>query len=562
MSRIFKTKHFSHACLVLLALQNTYAQTTPSAADVLRSIEQYRPEQNKSPTKASATKMLATKEKSQGVDKLRSVIVRSPLYAEKLSEFWRDEIGNSISSEKQNEFNAFAWELFQRKGYLPYITSKIDSSPTGSTLNIYVNFPRIREISITTTDDNNDSEFINEVMHRFTAAYKSGMPVDVQGFENQLSAAMYDLPVDLDVSLRQVNESELDVIIYLRSAEHIPGKILGGFLQSNNYGLSQFGPNQVLGNVRLAGFTPLSELTLTTQLSHGISYVRTDYELPIEGTNSRLRMYGSQMHSHANDSIGRSQEMGAAVTKLLSTDRSGKWFGSAELSNRTNQNWAADVMHSDRVDNQLRFKIRLESSNNWVDNFSNEVVLAVGEMDLGRLLSDKEADASTSGLNVAGIYKKIEMTGSLSQSLDAKHIYTGYIRWRAQAASNNLDGYNRISLGGINGIRAFSPLEGVGDQGAQMSFDIIHQVVPDVFGGLFYDVGVVKNNHHPLANGTDTNAYLLQGIGWQVGGKVNAFNWTLSVAHAFGKTPGLGVWTAANTQIGDFRADIAVTRPF
>lgn len=154
------------------------------------------------------------------------------------------------------------------------------------------------------------------------------------------------------------------------------------------------------------------------------------------------------------------------------------------------------------------------------------------------------------------------MNGGLSHVLDRDGIYTGSIRWRAQAASKNLDTYNQIALGGVNGIRAYTSIDGVGDQGAQMSFDIIHQVVPDVYGGLFYDVGVVKKSHMPLASATDTGAYFLRGIGWQIGGKINDVNWSLSVAHAVGSTPGPGVWTSNNTQPGDIRANFAVTKPF
>jgi hypothetical protein len=95
-----------------------------------------------------------------------------------------------------------------------------------------------------------------------------------------------------------------------------------------------------------------------------------------------------------------------------------------------------------------------------------------------------------------------------------------------------------------------------------MSFDIIHQVVPDVYGGLFYDIGVVRNNRNPLPGATDTGFYTLQGIGWQVGGKITDVSWSLSTAHAVGKTPGPGVWTAANTQVGDWRVNMAITKPF
>jgi hemolysin activation/secretion protein len=324
--------------------------------------------------------------------------------------------------------------------------------------------------------------------------------------------------------------------------------------------LNQFGQTQILGNVRVAGFTPSSELTLTTQQSNGVAYYRADYELPLVGTHSRLRVFSSRVKSATTNSGGLSYEAGVGTTSLIQADRHGRWLASTELTRRETKSEGAAVITSDRVDQQIRFKLRAESANKWVNNFNNEFQLVIGHMNLDRVNSDKLDDAS--GLKVAGTYQKIEMAGALSQALDRERIYTGSIRWKAQIAAKNLDGYNRISLGGINGIRAYTSIDGVGDQGANMSFDIIHQIVSDVYGGLFYDIGVVKNSRTPLSNATDTGAYVLQGAGWQVGGRINQYNWTLSTAYAVGRTPGPGVWTSVNTQQGDVRVNFAVTRPF
>jgi len=559
---MFKISLVGSACLCLFAWQPVQAQTTPSAADLLRNIEQLRTAPSSLIPKPTHVQTPEQNNATKGIENLVDVIVISPLFDDALHAFWATEINRSVSADKMTEFNAYAWNLFQRKGYLPYISTQTKTSDQGSTLVVHVSLPKLGSVTATTPENARAHELAQEVLRRFTDVYKRGMPIDIQGFESQLTAISYDLPVEVEVSLRQTNATEVDVSIQVSPLQAKLGSFLGGTLQGNNYGLTQFGRSQLLGAFRFAGFTPSSELTLTTQQSHGISYLRADYELPIEGSRSRVRVYSSLVHSRANDSRGTSHEMGAAVTKLLHSNRSDKWLGSAELLSRTNQNWALDVLHSDRIDNQLRFKIRTESSNAWVDNFTNEVVLSIGEMDLGRLPSDKEADASSTGLNVAGTYKKIEMMGALSQSLDTKHIYTGHIRWKAQAASKNLDGYNRIALGGINGIRAFSPLEGVGDQGAHVSFDITHQIVPDVWGGLFYDIGIVKNNHTALINATDTGYYTLQGAGWQIGGKIEQINWNLSTAHATSKTPGPGVWSSTNTQVGDMRVNFSLTYAF
>lgn len=558
---MFKVRQITSACIYIAAVHCAYAQTSPSAADALKNIDQNRQELKRNNTKSATTKSQAPASVSHDIARLHEIRVQSPLLQQELMSYWLNELNKPVSARKINDFKSYAWDLFQNKGYLAYITTNTKNTQEGTVLSVNIMLPKIAKVSVVSTDEGHGKSFTDEVMRRFSNIYTPGMPVDIQGFENQLQAATYDLPVELEISMRQVNETDVNLVIHLKSIRTQPGEFLGGVIQANNYGLNQFGRNQVLGNVRVSGFTPSSELTLTTQQSEGVSYYRADYEAPIVGTRSRMRIFTSQVRSVATNSKGLSNESGIGSTSLLHTDRQGRWLAGTELSRRETKNWGSGIITSDRVDQQIRLKLRAESTNGWVDNFNNEFLLTIGRVNLDRLDADKSED-SASGLNVAGIYRKVEMTGMLSKTLDRERIYTGSIRWKAQAAAKNLDGYNRLSLGGINGIRAYSSIDGVGDQGAQLSFDIIHQVVPDVYGGLFYDVGVVKNNHTPVSNATDTHAYLLQGAGWQVGGRIKQYNWSLSAAHAFGKTPGLGVWTSANTQPGDFRVNFAVTRPF
>lgn len=553
-------RSISIACLSGIAFQCVDAQTTATTTDVLRNIEQNSQGLSRSLPKATTRKVAPPKSSEQNIARLTEIRVQSPLLQQELMGYLLSEINKPVSAQKLSEFKAFAWELFQNKGYLAYITTHTQSTPTGSVLTINVALPKLNKVSIVTTGDKHADQYKDEIARRFNAAYQAGMYIDIQGFENQLSAVSYDLPVDLEMSMKQVSAADVDVIIHVRPLNAQPGKILGGVLHANNFGLSQFGRNQLIGNIRLAGLAPTSELTLTTQQSLGVGYYRADYDTPLTATHTRLRSYASQAKSSTTNIEGLSNEVGLGITTLLNTDRHGRLLAGAEVSRRETQNSSIGVLTSDRIDEQLRLKTKIESSHRWIDHFTNEVTVTVGRIDLSRLNSDKLDDGS--GLRVAGDYQKIEITGGLSQTLDRERIYTGSIRWKAQAASKNLDSYNRMSLGGINGIRAYSTLDGVGDQGVQMSFDVIHQIVPDVYGGLFYDVGVIKNNHSPLSTATDTHSYLLQGTGWQVGGKIQEFNWTLSAAHSFGKTPGPGVWTALNTRPGDFRVNFSITRPF
>jgi hemolysin activation/secretion protein len=545
------------ACLAMLSWQSVQAQSSgPSAADVQRSIEQNRPDLNRTAPKPAAKLPAAPVTYDQGFARLKEVKVQSALFQQELADYWKDAINKPVSAQKLTDFKAKAWELFQSKGYLAYISTSAQATPEGSVLTVLVSMPVVGKVTVLPVDAETVSrEYVNEVARRFKEIYPTGTPVDVHGFEAQLNAAAYDLPVDLEISLRQVDSKVVDVTIHLRRSEAQVGKVLGGFVQGNNYGLQQFGRTQVLGNVRVQGFTPSSELALTTQISQGVGYYRAEYEAPVIGTGMHWRTYGSQVHSYAKGVQGLSEEVGLGLNKLLQTDRSGRWISGIELSKRQAQNWTSGVATANRIDHQFRVKLRADSSRDWVDNFYNEFTLISGNINLDRNNPDMVDDSNNR--RVAGNYQKLEANGGLSQVLDKDRYVTGSMRWRAQTASKNLDTYNKISMGGVNSIRALTSLDGVGDQGAQLSFDIIHQAIPTAWGGLFYDIGVVKSNKFEANN---PGYVTLEGAGWQVGGKEGVVTWSLSVGKFFGKTT--NSWTPTNTQNGDWRGNFAVTHAF
>jgi hemolysin activation/secretion protein len=556
---MFKTHTLATACMALFAANVAFAQTTnkSSAADVQRNVEKNLPSPA-APAPKPTVKTVPPTTGEQGFARLKEVQVNSAMYQLELADFWLGDMNQPVPPSRLAEFKAWAWDLFQSKGYLAYLTTQAQATAEGTVLTITVAMPSVGKVTVVTAEGTATSPYAEEVAKRFRAVYPIGALVDVAGFEAQLNAASYDLPVELDVSLRQVNEKVVDVVINLRPLEVTTGKFLSGVTQLNNYGLPAYGRWQVLGNLRFAGLTPQSELALTTQQSEGVQYYRAEYDAPWVNTGMHWKVYASDVRNQASGGIkGISTEAGLGLSKLIATDRTGKWLAGLEASQRQTQNWVAGGLNADRVDQQLRAKLHAESANGWVGNFSNDVVLISGVMDLNRLAEDKTTDATS--LNVHGEYQKLEISGGLSQALGKSKLLTGSVRWKAQVASKNLDTYNRMSLGGVTGIRALSSVDGVGDQGAQLSFDLVHQTTPDLYTGLFYDVGTVKNNRVALSTG-DTDWYTLQGAGFLLGGKVSKVIWSLSVGASFGNTP--SIWVPSNTPIGEARANFAATYPF
>jgi hypothetical protein len=180
---MFKLGFVASACIYALALQGAYAQTAgPTAADVQRNIEQNRSDLNRAPAKLAPKKPLAPATTDQGFARLNAVQVNSPLYQDELMAYWMSEINKPVPSQKLADFKAFAWELFQNKGYLAYITTSAQPTPEGSVLTVNVAFPSVGKVSVVTVDGSKGKEYADEVARRFTKVYKPGTPVDVQGF--------------------------------------------------------------------------------------------------------------------------------------------------------------------------------------------------------------------------------------------------------------------------------------------------------------------------------------------------------------------------------------------
>ncbi|OYU25204.1 MAG: polymerase [Burkholderiales bacterium PBB2] len=104
-----------------------------------------------------------------------------------------------------------------------------------------------------------------------------------------------------------------------------------------------------------------------------------------------------------------------------------------------------------------------------------------------------------------------------------------YARFSAQWADKNLDSSERISLGGISGVRAYPSGEGVGDRGALAQLELRHNIGA-IAPFVMLDAGRVRINTVPTA-GTAQNYRTLAGAG--LGVRVNGERWQLEAAAAW-----------------------------
>ncbi len=145
-----------------------------------------------------------------------------------------------------------------------------------------------------------------------------------------------------------------------------------------------------------------------------------------------------------------------------------------------------------------------------------DALLSKGTVDMAG--SPNQA-ADLSGEKTAGDFTKLRFSVSMLQPLGG--INAMYAGLTLQRANKNLDGSEKMYLGGPLGVRAYGVGEGVGSDGELISFEFRQKLGANTTLSEFYDVGHVRPWHDASAAGAPAkNSAVLQGAG-------------LSLAHKF-----------------------------
>jgi hemolysin activation/secretion protein len=141
--------------------------------------------------------------------------------------------------------------------------------------------------------------------------------------------------------------------------------------------------------------------------------------------------------------------------------------------------------------------------------FSYDAMFSKGTVDMAG--SPNEA-ADLSGEQTAGEFSKFRLSASVFQPLGGVHaFYTGLT---LQRASKNLDGSEKIYLGGPLGVRAYGVGEGMGSDGELVTFEFRQKLTANTTLSEFYDRGHVRAWHDGSAPGAPANnSATLQGYG-------------------------------------------------
>ncbi|MBS7807637.1 ShlB/FhaC/HecB family hemolysin secretion/activation protein [Variovorax sp. PCZ-1] len=291
----------------------------------------------------------------------------------------------------------------------------------------------------------------------------------------------------------------------------------------------------------LSAGTPLTyaqagyRFPLTPRLSMGVSLSVLEYELCCQAAGITFKgaaqSFGFDAAYQLNLKRGENSALYAALdSRRLKSERNG-----IEQSNR----------QIDALSAGIRGYTTVGTFRSW------NTSLRAGRADLQNNAGDLAQNATT---QIQGSFSKL--TGGFYQSLNLTHSWLWLLQTRGQLnLGRNLDGSERIALGGADGVRAYPSGEGVGDTGWLLSTELRYAI--EAAQGLslaaFVDAGGVRRYSRNVApvlammNQKD-NTYTLAGAGVGVRYDSASTSLVLQIAKPIGNNR--GVDTSGNNNEG------------
>lgn len=464
------------------------------------------------------------------LEKLVEVQVEGSVLSAEVNAYWQPWIGGPVSGEQLLAFESWVADQGRRGSFLAYAQTQVERlAGGGQRLKVQVLAPRVKSVTTQLAEAPVGDVYQNRVKERLAAVLRSGELIDMQSLEEHLSAAAYDLPVELGLVLRPSGPELVDVLVEIAPRRAKPGDVKVSAWQVNNYGLRQYGVPQVMGSVTLAGVESGDEINLLGLGSAGVVYARAEYESLTPSLHGRSRAWGSTSRTKtikggAAATVGDSSEFGLGFSHYLPLDWRHPVKSQYSLSRRMTSSALAGshLGISDIRDSQLRWTLSSESLPSAWTPFRADFNFAVGEY------TKVEGD-----LTPLGGYKFLQASVKYEHPLTQDEVWRVEYRLRGQWASRNLDSYNRMSLGGVNGVRAYTTADGVGDAGAQWNIDLVRRISGTQSVGVFYDGGVIRPNRNAVT-GSLNSSYTLNAVGVSWNGSVGSWLFNSSLAKGFG----------------------------
>lgn len=297
------------------------------------------------------------------------------------------------------------------------------------------------------------------------------------------------------------------------------------------------GGSRSTGNLRATGQATLKSLwergdltSLQWSKSQGLSSMRMSYSEPWGSSGLRGGFFASagkyelEMQSNTTEkstAYGPTNSLGLELLYpwLRNATSSINWTASLERKRFTNH--FAEQLLSDYRSHTFSTGFNGQFQDPWKGSNSASLMFHLGYLDLTG--SPNEASDSITA-RAAGMFNKTRLQWVRQQKLsDVDALQLG---WQSQWASKNLDGSEKIFLGGAQGVRAYPVNEAGASAGHIANLEWFRQVqwddgLPLTFSA-FKDVGYATVNKYTWGPNESLNKYALRGHGLSVSTAINS----------------------------------------
>ena len=302
-----------------------------------------------------------------------------------------------------------------------------------------------------------------------------------------------------------------------------PGRLVTGSVDADNAGNRYTGEFRLGATVNLnnpLGLGDVAGLRAVTSGS-GLKYGRFFYQVPfgkaaVGVAYSRLN-YALGKEFAPLGANGVATAMGVYGSYTLLRSRNANLYAGLSYDHKTFQDRVALFSSvTDRKINVLTGNLygsQLDAvGGGGINSFS--LSLSAGTLDI-QTPAARAADAVSAGSQ--GAYNKLAFTASrLQQVTDSVSFFAGI---SGQGASKNLDPSEKMSLGGMDGVRAYPQGESFGDQGYLVNLEarLLLPKAESLPGRMhligFVDAGSVTINKNPWAAGINQRSLAAYGVG-------------------------------------------------
>ena len=403
---------------------------------------------------------------------------------------------------------------YARQGYLAARAYLPAQKVTDNTVTIAVSEGQYGKVVL-----RNQSKLSDRQAYRLLDGLKSGDPIINDPLESRL-LLLSDTP-GVDVKSTLVPGAEPGTSDLL--VDVAPGRLVTGSVDADNAGNRYTGEFRLGATVNLnnpLGLGDVASLRAVTSGS-GLKYGRASYQVPFDKAAvgvaySRLD-YALGKEFAPLGATGVATSAGIYGNYTLIRSRNSNLYAGLSYDHKTFQDRVALFASvTDRKINVLTGNLYgnlLDAlGGGGVNSFS--LSLSAGTLDI-QTPAARAADAVTAGSQ--GSYSKLAFTASrLQQLTESLSLFAGI---SGQGASKNLDPSEKMSLGGMDGVRAYPQGESFGDQGYLANFEarLLLPKADSLTGRMhligFVDAGSVNINKNPWAAGSNQRSLAAYGLG-------------------------------------------------